>query len=430
MASIPNMPATPCPVPAGKGAAPANGAANFADRLANVPIELVRIAAETLTGGAGGEPADAEADRAKADDADGAEPAAVPSDAAQLAALTPVLQSLPAMLPAAVLAPAQTPTTAAAPEVQPKVDMVAAQVPVASATVPAAMAAALPNPAPITASTSAPAPAGKLKLVKPDAQNAAVEADSDAETGEQPAAAPEAQAKDVVAAARRAIEAAFRPAKAPAAEDQPQAAHAAARPAAPAPQTGKEAPAPSPELIATPLPDNSPLPAFAASTAPAPTLAAAAPTAQPAETGAPAPDRTLDLTNDAEWLDRLARDIAQASGDDGAIRFRLHPQTLGHIQVEVAQGERGASVRITADSEQARNIIADAQPRLVAEARAQGVRIAETHVDLSGSDRQASGDPRRQGENIPTPLIRTARDAAAGEDSPDRPARSRSDRYA
>ena len=73
---------------------------------------------------------------------------------------------------------------------------------------------------------------------------------------------------------------------------------------------------------------------------------------------------------------------------------------------------------------------ADAQPRLVAEARAQGVRIAETHVDLSGSDRNASGDPRRQDETRQTPLIRTARDAAVDADAPERPSRVRSDRYA
>src|SRR5206468_492014 len=123
-------------------------------------------------------------------------------------------------------------------------------------------------------------------------------------------------------------------------------------------------------------------------------------------------------------------DIAQAAGNEGTIRFRLHPQTLGHLSVELSQGDHGMSVRLTADTEQARAILADAQPRLAAEARAQGVRIAETHVDLSGSDRQASGDPRRQDDARQTPLIRTARDAAAGEDAPERPGRAGSDRYA
>jgi flagellar hook-length control protein FliK len=433
MASIPNTPAAPCPVPAGKGAAPAAGAGGFAAQLAGIPLELVRVAAETLSGGNGAEGEAPASDAApdKAETAEGAEPAAVPSDAAQLAALTPVLQALPAMLPAAVLAPVQTPPAAATSEAQPKVETAAVQIPAAPAQVPgpAATAAATPSTAPTPSPIPAPAPAptGKLRLVKPEAQDAEVEADGDAEPGGgQPKAAPEASAKDAVAAARRAIEAAFHTARA-VPDGEPQAAHAATPPPS---RAGKELPAPipSPALDVAAPPSDSALPAFAAA-ASAPALAnVTAP--QPAGTTAPAPDRTLDLTNDAEWLDRLARDIAQASGDDGAIRFRLHPQTLGQLRVEVMQGEQGASVRITADSEQARNIIADAQPRLVAEARAQGVRIAETHVDLAGSDRQASGDPRRQGETNPDPLIRTARDAAAGDDAPERPARSRSDRYA
>jgi flagellar hook-length control protein FliK len=167
--------------------------------------------------------------------------------------------------------------------------------------------------------------------------------------------------------------------------------------------------------------------AFTLSAAPAPAPLASA---QPRETAAPAPDRALDLAGDAAWLDRLARDIAQAAGNEGTIRFRLHPQTLGHLRVELSQGDHGTSVRLTADTEQARSILADAQPRLVAEARAQGVRIAESHVDLSGSDRSFSDDPRRQEATSQTPMIRTARDAAAGEDAPERPGRSRSDRYA
>jgi flagellar hook-length control protein FliK len=161
--------------------------------------------------------------------------------------------------------------------------------------------------------------------------------------------------------------------------------------------------------------------------APAPAASAAV---QPREAAAPAADRALDLANDAEWLDRLARDIAQAAGNEGTIRFRLHPQTLGHLRVELSQGDHGTSIRLTADTEQARAILADAQPRLIAEARAQGVRIAETHVDLSGSDRHFSGDPRRQDDSRQTPMIRTARGAAADADAPERPGRSRSDRYA
>ena len=93
-------------------------------------------------------------------------------------------------------------------------------------------------------------------------------------------------------------------------------------------------------------------------------------------------ERQLDLANDNQWLDRLARDIARVRRGDEPLRFRLHPQTLGHLQVELTQSDRGATVRLTVETEAARTILVDAQPRLVAEARAQGVRLAGTEVDL------------------------------------------------
>ena len=125
-------------------------------------------------------------------------------------------------------------------------------------------------------------------------------------------------------------------------------------------------------------------------------------------------EHELDLAQDGEWLDQLARDIARSGSSEAPMRFRLHPQTLGHLQVEVSQGDRGAAIRLTVETEAARTIIADAQPRLVAEARAQGVRVSETHVDLAGARDHAAGEQRRHEDGRQNPTIRTAR-AAAGE---------------
>lgn len=142
-------------------------------------------------------------------------------------------------------------------------------------------------------------------------------------------------------------------------------------------------------------------------------------------------ERQLDLARDTEWLDRLARDIARAGAADAPLRFRLHPQTLGHLQVELQRGDHGTAVRLTVETEAARQILADAQPRLAAEARAQGVRIAETHVDLTGSGRHAPGDQRRQDEARQNPLIRTARGAGSEPVGSARlSSRARLDRYA
>ena len=141
-------------------------------------------------------------------------------------------------------------------------------------------------------------------------------------------------------------------------------------------------------------------------------------------------ERQLDLATSSEWLDQLAKDIAQTGGKDGQLRFRLNPETLGTLKVEVSHGHNGTTIRLTADTEAARSVIADAQPRLVAEARAQGVRIAETHVDLGGGQNGASADPRRQQDNA-NPHVRTARGDLRAEEQPDRAAApGGSDRYA
>lgn len=152
-----------------------------------------------------------------------------------------------------------------------------------------------------------------------------------------------------------------------------------------------------------------------------------APAAQPLDLAVPQPlqglviERQLDLAHQQDWIDQLARDIAGAAGGDGkALRFRLNPENLGSLHVEIAQSHHGAAVRISADTETARTIIADAQQRLVAEARAQGVRISETHVDLGSGG--SSGDPRRQAalrsEEAPVRTARSLREDEQGDGKP------------
>lgn len=209
-------------------------------------------------------------------------------------------------------------------------------------------------------------------------------------------------------------------------------------PADPAPARAQPPQVPAPAApgalqAAAPLPTTTELPQPALSPAasqPAPAATGKTGAIEDTQTADLAVERKLDLARDGAWLDRLARDIARAASDDAPLRFRLHPQTLGSLHVELQQGDRGTAVRLTVETEAARQILTDAQPRLAAEARAQGVRIAETHVDLSGSGRHAPGDQRRQDEARPTPFIRTAPgagpDAAAARSS----RRARLDRYA
>jgi flagellar hook-length control protein FliK len=128
--------------------------------------------------------------------------------------------------------------------------------------------------------------------------------------------------------------------------------------------------------------------------------------------------RHLDLARDNQWLDRLAHDITQAATTNGHLKFRLNPEHLGSLQVEILNSAAGTSVRMTADNDAARTILADAQPRLIAEVRAQGLRIAESHVDLgsqTGSGGAAGG--QHQSSEDHKPFVRTQ--AATRTETPD-----------
>ena len=414
MASIPNTRPAPARAPTGKAGAPAVDGADFALQIAAIPegfLPPAALAGDGADSGAANEPA-----QLPAKTLDAGDPLV---DAAQLAALVPVLPTMPNIVPAT--APVTVdPAVAAASAGAASVFTPKPALPDAGNDNVAAKAAPLAVAGAIAVATDP-----KTKSAKPAADGAIAESEDSSVPSDASAPQPKAaSARETAAAARKAIEAALHPVLSRA----PETGRAAPAPVALAHIPAS--PAPAPAIAARVEATIDPADAIQALSA-APPTAEAVP-AQPKEVAAaaPAPDRTLDMGHDDAWLDRLARDIAQAAGNDGTIRFRLNPQTLGHLHVELSQGDRGTTVRMTTETEQARAILADAQPRLAAEARAQGVRIAESHVDLSGSGRQPSGDPRRQDDARQTPLIRTARGPAAGAPAPGRAATTRSDRFA
>jgi flagellar hook-length control protein FliK len=132
----------------------------------------------------------------------------------------------------------------------------------------------------------------------------------------------------------------------------------------------------------------------------------------------------LDLAKDSEWLDTLARDITRAAQSDAKLRFDLNPEHLGSLKVELLNGTNGTSVKMTTETEAARAILADAQPRLVAEARAQGLRISEAHVNLGGQ-----GGGHRPAPETPVVIRTAAGGGSLGEVELERPAAS-GERYA
>lgn len=376
----------------------------------------------------------AEGEEPVADDAVEADDTAAPSGTD----LLPLLQAQSLFPVTVVTAPVPAPTPAAAPTPEDTATVPQAPASKAGATAQP-VATTVPQPPVTLAATPLPTPADNAIVTDDPTIAVAVREAARTLVAREPKADPEVPV--VVKAPQAAKGDVVQPVKRHDAGTTPpsQSAAATGEPATDRSRTTEKAAAPGAAPVPAPIVHAAPAPAavvpVVATVDPAASLQLG-PANAAAPQAAPAPDaaitRELDLARDSEWLDRLARDIARTGANDGPMRFKLHPQTLGHLQVELSQGDHGTSVRLTVETEAARTILADAQPRLMAEARAQGVRISESNVDLAGHGHQAaSGDPRRhQDDARQNVFIRTARGSAGEAAETAAPARGRADRYA
>lgn len=114
-------------------------------------------------------------------------------------------------------------------------------------------------------------------------------------------------------------------------------------------------------------------------------------------------ERQLDLIRNEQWLGELAHDIASTAGNAERLSFRLMPQQLGRLDVDVSRSHNGLSLSIKTESEGAAAILSASQARLADEIRAQGVKLADTQM-FSGDSRQSSG---QDGYSRAAPLIET-----------------------
>jgi len=123
-------------------------------------------------------------------------------------------------------------------------------------------------------------------------------------------------------------------------------------------------------------------------------------------------DQALTIGRDGAWLDKLAHEIAGTAGNGGDLQFKLNPQHLGSLKVAIRQSDDGASIRMTADNDATRNILLDAQPRLMAEARAQGLKVSESHVDLNQNQNSSPNQNRNENQGANQDASRWAQGSA------------------
>lgn len=255
--------------------------------------------------------------------------------------------------------------------------------------------AANPQPVPVVARTTQEIAAAQpmaAKAVVPEVQvNAAAQAAPVAAKSKSNSAAPQVAAANAAALEAQAVVVE--------AQAAPIAARTRASRIAVAPAEIRIEPGAVADAATAPIADTraaaQPLHA-----APAPVQPLAAPTGAPLPNVAAAlSQQVLDMSGGDAWIDQIARDISQTAGKDGAMRFRLAPETLGELKVEITHSERGAHVRLNVSSEGAQQALAAAEHKLTAEARAQGVRIAETEINFTGGQsRDASSFAREQGQ--------------------------------
>lgn len=107
--------------------------------------------------------------------------------------------------------------------------------------------------------------------------------------------------------------------------------------------------------------------------------------------------RELDLARGDLWLDQLTKDIVAMADRPDRLSFKLQPEHLGPLDIDVTSAANGISIRMNTQNEEARSAIAAAQPRLVDDIRAQGIRVADAQVFSGNADQQRSHqspDPR------------------------------------
>ncbi|MDF0540982.1 hypothetical protein PX699_01405 [Sphingobium sp. H39-3-25] len=159
---------------------------------------------------------------------------------------------------------------------------------------------------------------------------------------------------------------------------------------APKAHDGDKAPtadAPSPvdpaSLLATPVMTSvaSVDPGAAVTVSAAPSVTSAAP-----DIGASLGQSVVDLAVGNQWLDGVARDIANVVAADGQGSFRISPNHLGTMQVDIRNGALGVEADLTVKTEAARAALA-ADNDLSRGDGQQAVRIADIRLADSRVDR-------------------------------------------
>ena len=138
---------------------------------------------------------------------------------------------------------------------------------------------------------------------------------------------------------------------------------------------------PAPAAGGAPAPVNPDMSGAMEIAAPLPAVIAAV------DTGAMLGEQVIDMGVDGQWIDRMAREIADISAGTGRASFTLNPENRGRLQVEILQRDEGADVRLIAETDEAVTALSQGRQQLQQDARLQAVRIHDVQVERAPVDR-------------------------------------------
>jgi flagellar hook-length control protein FliK len=108
----------------------------------------------------------------------------------------------------------------------------------------------------------------------------------------------------------------------------------------------------------------------------------------------------VDMGVSGQWIDSLARDIAGLSANGAQGRFQINADTLGPIQVDIQQGDKGATVALTVASDLAEQALRQDGDRLRLDAGLAAVKISEVKIERAPAATDATR-PDPSGQNTP-----------------------------
>lgn len=108
-----------------------------------------------------------------------------------------------------------------------------------------------------------------------------------------------------------------------------------------------------------------------------PAMAGTAPTA---DLSATLGQQVIDMGSGGQWIDGLAREIAALSQGEGRGSFRLSPENLGPMRVDIRPGEQGANVTLTVETKAAESMLMQDRNLLKADAQLAAVKIDDVTV--------------------------------------------------